>query len=324
MLPTPQPTFWVGHIPIFGDLILSPMDGYSDLPFRSVARQLGSAMSYTEFVSAMDVISRFHYVKRRLTYTEDERPVVFQLFDDDPQRMLRAACKVRELEPDIIDINMGCPAKSVSNRGAGSGLLRTPEKVAEIFRLLTKELDVPITGKMRLGWDADSQNYLEIARVVEGTGGAMLAVHGRTKQQAYKGTANWEAIAEIKRTVTIPVVGNGDVRTVSDIQRIKDYTGCDGVMIARAAIGNPWIFARQDRSEVRDEQVRTMILKHLELMLDFYGLEKGLIYFRKHTSRYISPYRFTKAQRQKLMTRETPQEFLDLLDEIVLPNPVVS
>ncbi|KAA3642700.1 MAG: tRNA dihydrouridine synthase DusB [Chloroflexi bacterium] len=318
-----QPAFWVGHTPIFGDLILSPMDGYSDLPFRSLARQLGSAMSYTEFVNAMDVVQRFHYTERRLTYTEDEHPVVFQLFDDDPQRILQAALKVRKLEPDIIDVNMGCPAKSVSNRGAGSGLLRTPEKVAEIFSLLTAELDIPITGKIRLGWDEDSLNYLDIARIIEDNGGAMLAVHGRTKQQAYKGTANWDAIAEVKQTVSIPVIGNGDVRTVTDIQRIKDHTGCDGVMIARAAIGNPWIFARQDRHEVTDEQVRAMMLQHLELMLDFYGPEKGLIFFRKHTTRYISPYRFNKEQRQKLMTREKPEEFLELLDEIVLTQHAV-
>ena len=196
MSTAPQPAFWVRHIPVFGDLILSPMDGYSDLPFRSLARHLGSAMSYTEFVNANDVIQRFHYVERRLTYTENEHPVVFQLYGDDPQAIVQAAHKVRELEPDIIDINMGCPAKSVSNRGAGSGLLRTPEKVAEIFSLLTTQLDLPITGKIRLGWDEDSLNYLDIARIIEDNGGAMMAVHGRTKAQAYKGEANWDAIRD--------------------------------------------------------------------------------------------------------------------------------
>jgi tRNA-dihydrouridine synthase B len=250
MLASPTPTFWVREIPVYGDLILSPMDGYSDLPFRALARALGSAMSYTEFLNAIDITGRHPHLERKLKYLECERPVVYQIFDDDPDRLVQAALKLRPRNPDIIDINMGCSAKTVSGRGAGAGLLRTPEKIARIFSRLTKELDIPITGKIRLGWDDASRNYIDIAHIIEDNGGSLLAVHGRTKAQGYTGSADWDAIAEVRRAVSIPVIANGDVKTIADIERIKAHTGCTAVMIARAAISNPWIFSRLDRENV--------------------------------------------------------------------------
>lgn len=308
------PTFWVRDIPIYGDAILSPMDGYSDLPFRSLARKMGSAMSYTEFINAIDVTYTHPHLERKLSYLEEERPVVFQIFDDDPDRLVKAAIKLRKRNPDIIDINMGCSAKTVSGRGAGAGLLRTPEKIAEIFSRLTKELDIPITGKIRLGWDDDSRNYVQIAHIIEDNGGQLIAVHGRTKVQGYTGLADWDAIAEVRQAVSIPVIGNGDVKTVADIERIKTHTGCSAVMIARAAIGNPWIFARFDREQVPQEMVRETMLQHLESMREFYGPEYGLVFFRKYAARYLSPYQLTGDFRQALMTSETKEEFLSLLE----------
>lgn len=319
------PSFQVGSVPVFGRAILSPMDGFSDQPFRSLARRLGSAMSYTEFVNAIDVVNGDPRLERRLRYLEEERPVVFQIFDDDPQRLLEAALILRERDPDILDVNMGCSAKTVAGRGAGAGLLRDPAKIADIFRMLVAALDIPVTGKIRLGWDDESLNYLEVARAVEENGGQLIAVHGRTKQQAYRGEANWEAIAEIKETVSIPVIGNGDVRAVADIGRMREFTGCDGVMIARGAIGNPWIFAGKDRSEVSDDLVRETMLAHLGAMLDFYGEELGLVLFRKHVARYITPYRLSKSQREQLLTSESPDDFQALLERLIeekhVPTP---
>jgi tRNA-dihydrouridine synthase B len=311
-----KPTFHIGSIPIYGETILSPMDGFSDLPFRSMARRLGSAMSYTEFVNAMDVVNNHPHLNERLTYLEEERPITFQIFDDDPERLLRAALILRERDPDIIDLNMGCSAKCVSGRGAGAGLLRDPQKIGSIFSALTKELDIPITGKMRLGWDDDSLNYLDVAKIIQDNGGKALAVHGRTKQQAYRGEANWDAIAEIKAALTIPVIGNGDVRVVADIDKMINYTGCDAVMIARGAIGNPWIFSGLDRADVPNEQVRETMLAHLDAMLDFYGPDRGLILFRKHAARYISPYGLSPEQRDLLLTSETADDFAALLDKL--------
>ena len=317
----PQPAFWVGDIPVWGRAILSPLDGSSDLPFRAMARRLGSAMSYTEFVNAIDVVNGAPNLDERLTFLEEARPLVFQVFDDDPERLVEAVHILMPRQPDIIDITMGCSARTVASRGAGAGLLRTPDKIAAIFRRLSDEVDVPVTGKIRLGWDEENLNYLDVARIVQDNGGQLLAVHGRTKEQAYRGQANWAAIAEIKAALKIPVIGNGDVKRVADIQRMISATGCDGVMIARGAIGNPWIFAGLDRDEVSDAQVRDTMLAHLDSMLAFYGEERGLVLFRKHAARYITPYRLSKPQRELLLTAATPQDFLDLLDRIVLEQP---
>ncbi len=310
------PTFHVGPIPIHGDAILSPMDGFSDWPFRSLCRELGSAMSYTEFVKAEEILKPPKLIADKLRYEEDERPVVIQIYGENPDVMLAAALRAQELEADIVDINMGCPSKTIANRGAGVGLMRTPLKVARIFKRLSASLEIPLTGKIRLGWDDDCRNYPLIARIVEENGGALIALHGRTKEQGYGGKANWEAIADVKDAVNIPVIGNGDVKTVADIEHMKEYTACDAVMIGRAAIGNPWIFHRLDREEVSFEQVREMMLKHLERNLVFYGEEIGLVLFRKHAVRYLTPYRLPKAFRKKLLTSVHPEEFLQLLDKI--------
>jgi nifR3 family TIM-barrel protein len=315
-----SPTFWVDTIPVYGDLVLSPMDGYSDLPFRSLARQLGSAMSYTEFINAIDVLHGHPRLERKLTYLESERPIVYQIFDDDPDRLVKAAHKLRQRNPDIIDINMGCSARCVSGRGAGAGLLRTPEKIARIFSRLSGEMDIPITGKIRLGWDDASLNYLETARIIEENGGKLIAVHGRTRVQGYSGNADWDAIAAVRQVVTIPVIANGDVKTVVDIERIKAHTGCSAVMIARAAIGNPWIFSHLDRDQVPPDLLRQTMLLHLESMLSFYGAEFGLVLFRKYAARYLTPFQLTGDLRQTLMTSQTKDQFLALLDQVIMNN----
>jgi len=298
---------------VYGNLILSPMDGYSDQPFRALCRELGSAMSYTEFINAMDIMGKHPHIWRKLAFLPQERPVVYQIFDNDPQRILEAALRLQARGPDIIDVNMGCSDKSVSGRGAGAGLLREPEKIARIFNLLTSHLQVPVTGKIRLGWDDASRNYLHIARIVEDNGGALLAVHGRTKQQAYHGQADWDAIAEVKQAVSIPVIANGDVRSVADIDAILAHTGCEAVMIGRAAVSNPWIFARRDRDQVPPRLVEQTMLRQLDLMLEFYGDPRGLVLFRKYAARYLAPLHLPDGQRRSLMTAGRPAEFLQIL-----------
>jgi nifR3 family TIM-barrel protein len=315
--PSAQPNFYVGTIPIYGDLVLSPMAGYSDLPFRSLCRELGSAMSYTEFVNAMDIVQEHPYVAKRLAFLPEERPLVFQIFDNDPARLLEAALQLQERRPDIIDINMGCSVRRVAGRGAGAGLLRTPIKVARIFHTLTRALEVPVTSKIRLGWDENSRNYALIARIVEENGGALLAVHGRTREQGYNGQADWDAIAEVKAALSIPVIGNGDVCTSADIDRLKDHSGCDGVLIGRAATGNPWIFSRLDRKQVPPEEVRKVMDRHLERMLEFYGQERGLVRFRKHAVRYLSPYNLPREKRLRLLTAKGVEEFTDVMNEVM-------
>ena len=314
------PDFYIRKIPIHGDLILSPMAGYSDLPFRSLCRELGSAMSYTEFINARDVLAGNPYVQRKTKYNPEERPVVFQLYDDDPVRLREAAFRLQEQKPDIIDINMGCSVRRVSGRGAGAGLLRDPRKIAHIFNELSHKLSVPVSGKIRLGWDDDNRNYLLVARVIAENGGALVAVHARTRQQGYDSKADWDAIAEIKQSLSIPVLGNGDVRTAADIATLKKITGCDGVMIGRGAIGNPWIFSGLDRQQVSPQLVHHTMLKHLTRMRAFYGQQRGLVLFRKHLVHYISPLPVSKTVRRQLLTTEKEKEFAELLDTLTLAS----
>jgi len=311
-----QPLFHVGRVPVYGDAILSPMDGFSDWPFRSLCSALGSAMSYTEFVKAQFIVRAFEHMGTRFAYDEAERPVVFQIYGDESGEIIEAALRVQEKRPDIIDINMGCPSKSVANRGAGVGLMRTPLEVARIFKKLSGLLEVPVTGKIRLGWE-DSKNYKLIARIVEENGGALIAVHGRTKEQGYSGQANWDAIAEVKAAVNIPVIGNGDIKKAADIDRMKAHTGCEAVMIGRAAIGNPWIFSRLDREQVPAEAVHQMVRTHLQRSMAFYGEHKGLILFRKHAMQYLKLQKLPRVARTEIIMQETPEGFLRLLDKVL-------
>ena len=309
------PRFYVHNVPIYRDTLLAPMDGYSDWPFRSICRALGSAMSYTEFVKVEKILSRSKEPAKRLYYEEVERPITFQIYGDDPDLILRAALRVQQLNPDIIDINMGCPAKSIADRGAGVGMMPTPLKIARTFRKLSAALRVPVTGKIRMGWD-QNQNYKLIARVIEENGGSLIAIHGRTKEQRYSGDANWDAIAEVKSLVKIPVIGSGDVRTVADIQRMKQYTKCEAVMIGRAAIANPWIFAGFDRQEVTAELLQQTVHEHLQKSIQFYGEEDGQRLFRKYAVQYLLLRTLDRESRKEILKERPSGEFLEMLNQI--------
>jgi nifR3 family TIM-barrel protein len=309
------PTFKVGPIPIYGDLILSPMAGFSDKPYRLICREYGSAMSYTEFVSVDGILHANERTWQMLQFDPSERPMTFQIFGSDEEKIEEAARRIEQLGPDIIDLNMGCSVPKVAGRGAGAALLREPAKIGRIFARLNRALSIPVTGKIRLGWDTQSLNYLEVAKVLEDNGAALIAVHGRTKAQAYNGQANWDAIAEIKAAVKIPVIGNGDVTCVADIERIKRYTNCDAVMIARAAIGNPWILQRKDLHEVTLAEKSRLIRRHLQLMLEFYGQDRGLILFRKHVVKYVRGLAHIAQVKAQLVTCTTPEEFIELMHQ---------
>lgn len=308
-----QPNFYVGSIPVYGDLILSPMDGLSERPFRSLVRRMGSAMSYTEFINAIDVLIGYSHYGKRVAFAEYERPVVFQIFDDDPQRLLEAARRLIPHQPDIIDLNLGCSARCVTSRGAGAALLKDAGKVAHIISLLVNNLPVPVTVKIRLGWDEKTRNYLEIARIAEECGAQLIAVHGRTKAQTYTGTADWDAIAEIKSRARVPIIANGDVRSVADIAAVKARTGCDGVMIGRAALENPWIFSRKDRKDVTGEEILAWIQDHLVEMIAFHGMDRGLVLMRKYAKRLLLPLNIPDEIMGGLMTATDVNQFDDLL-----------
>ncbi|HET7010240.1 MAG TPA: tRNA-dihydrouridine synthase family protein [Anaerolineales bacterium] len=297
-----RPRFLLRDLPVYGDRCLAPMDGLTDWPFRSLCRAFGSALSYTSFVSAIDILAGRDKAFEALRFSPDERPVIAQLFDDDEDRLLDAALRVQALRPDVIDVNMGCSARCVSGRGAGAGLLQDPVKIGRIIARLTSALGVPVTAKIRLGWDDTARNYLVVARAIEENGGALLAVHGRTRAQGYTGEADWEAIAQVKAHAGIPVLGNGDIRTPEQALRRLADSGCDGIMIGRAALGNPWIFQGRDRSHVPLAEVAPVIEDHLGRMLAFHGADRGLLLFRKHLARYLDLIDLDPDQRAACLT----------------------
>ena len=310
-MPTPThelPSFYIGTVPIIGKTILAPMDGYTDFPFRLLCRQLGSAASISEFINGIDIKNGHPHLNTKLLFSNEERPFAYQVFDDDPDRLLHAALELRKLNPDFIDVNMGCSARNVSNRGAGAGLLKNPKKIAVIIQSLVKNLDIPVSAKIRLGWDDTTRNYLEVAKIIEDNGASAITVHARTRKQEYSGNADWLAIGEVKQLIKIPVIGNGDVKSQADADRLLLHTGCDGVMIGRAAIGNPWIFNDLPKIPGKVELFQ-MIQRHLGLMTKHYGTKIGILIFRKHLVRYLGNY---------LNTREIRSEIFSLVEEDTL------
>lgn len=310
----PVPTLMIGPVPIYGDTILSPMAGYSDVPFRSICREMGSAMSYVPCVLDDAVIQSTTKDTERLDFRPEERPVAIQMLGKQENRLVQACLQLMAREPDIIDLNLGCPARRVASRGRGAALLRDPVKIGRLVSRLVQVLPVPVTAKIRLGWDDLSRNYVEIARILEGNGVAAIAVHGRTRAQGYDGKADWQAIKEIKRVVSVPVLANGDVRTVTDIADIKAATGCDAVLIGRGAIGNPWIFGRRDLVDVPFRERLVMVRRHLETMVRYYGEGTGLLRFRKHVVRYLRHIEGASTLRRHLVTAETPEDLLLMLE----------
>ncbi len=282
-----QPTFYIGQIPIYGDVLHAPMDGYTDSPYRVIARQNGSAITYTEFMNSMDILSNPLINKFKIIFSEEERPIAFQVYDEDPARIIESCIFLSQYKPDFLDINMGCSTPTVSSRGAGAGLLKEPPKIAKIFNSLSKELTIPITAKIRLGWDDSLKNYLNVAKTIEDNGGKMVAVHARTRQQAWKGRVDLHAINEIKNHINIPVIGNGDINCVADIDKMKNSTACDAIMIGRATIGNPWILSRKEILSIQKSEMVSTIIHHLEMMVAIYGDVRGVIRFRKHLKKYL-------------------------------------
>ncbi len=274
-------------------------------------------MSYTEFVSVVAYLAGpGERTLQMLSYRPEERPVTFQIFDSEEDRIVEVARRIEELGPDIVDLNMGCSVRKVSGRGAGAGLLRDPRKIGRIFSRLSRVLKVPVTGKIRLGWDEDSCNYLDVVRALQDNGASLVAVHGRTKNQAYSGQADWDAIARIVEIATVPVIGNGDVRCVADIDRIKRHTGCTAVMIGREGMGNPWIFERRDRAQVEFAEKADFIRRHFKRMSDFYGQNRSLILIRKHITRYLKQYSNLANLQKRLVQVSDPDELDCLLDSV--------
>ena len=293
------------------------MDGISDAAFRLLTRRLGSAYSVSEFINTLDYANQKNYQKKRLLARQEERPFAAQLLDNDAVRMAECAARIEEeFHPDIIDINMGCAAKSVAGRGAGVGMMRNPQLVRDAVAAVSRAVKAPVTVKMRLGWDSASLNFLEIASLAAENGAKALALHGRTGKISFHKPAQWQPIAELKRAFEkLPVIGNGDVCTPADARRMLEQTGCDAVMIGRAAKANPWIFSWRSREEVPIQEVAETAIWQLGDMLAS-DPENAVLPFRKYLKAYLEPSHLPRETMRTLLTCPDPTRLLALMNEI--------
>ncbi len=308
-----EAAFYIRDLPVRGELILAPLSGYNDQPFRRLCREMGAALVVTGLLSSRAIIYNWEgqRSKRMLRFHPDERPLAAQLYGSEPEEIAEAARRIAPLDIDVIDVNLGCAKAKIVKNDNGAALLQHPAKIGRIIAALTRAVELPITAKIRLGWEA--RNYLEVARVLEASGAAAIAVHGRTAAQGFKGAADWDAIAEIKAAVDLPVLASGDVKEAADIARIQAHTGCDGVMIGRAALGHPWIFQRRDRAAIPPEERFALMRRHLQMMLAFHGRHHGLLRFRKHLSNYLRHADVPRSTRIALLQCDDPPALLNYL-----------
>ena len=311
----------IGDVQLENNLILAPMAGVTDLPFRLLCKEQGAGLLCMEMVSAKAILYNNKNTEALMAIDDREPPVSLQLFGSDPDVISEMAKRIEERPFSILDINMGCPVPKVTGNGEGSALMKNPKLVEEIITKTARAIRKPVTVKIRKGFDESHVNAVEIAKIAEASGAAAVAVHGRTREQYYSGKADWDIIRQVKEAVKIPVIGNGDVTSAESADAIMRETGCDGVMIARGAQGNPWIFSEMIEHErtgripsrPTNEEIRKMMLRHAKLQLQYKGEYLGIREMRKHVAWYTKGLPGSAKLREEINRVESYAELEDLL-----------
>ena len=314
-------TLKIGDVSLKNNLILAPMAGVTDLPFRLLCKEQGAGLLCMEMVSAKAIYFNNKNTEELLNIDDREPPVSLQLFGSDPDIISEMAKKIEDRPFSILDINMGCPVPKVAGNGEGSALMKNPKLVEEIVSKTAKAIKKPVTVKIRKGFDDAHVNAVEIARIVERAGAAAVAVHGRTREQYYSGKADWDIIRQVKEAVKIPVIGNGDVTSPESARQLMETTGCDGIMIGRGVQGNPWIFRQilhwmetgEEEPKPDLDEVKAMILHHARMLVDYKGTYTGIREMRKHVAWYTAGY----PNSAKLRARVNEIESLEALEDLI-------
>jgi tRNA-dihydrouridine synthase B len=304
-----------------GRVFLAPLSGVGDSPFRRICKEFGAEVVYSEMVSAIGLAKANWKSRAILKFHEDERPIGVQIFGRDAAYMGVGARLVEEALPDFVDINLSCPAAKIVSRGAGAALLREPELIGPIARAVVAGTRLPVTAKIRLGWDHARINAVEVAQILEDAGVAAIAIHGRTWEQGFRERASWEEIARVKRAVGIPVILSGDVRTAEDGERALSESGCDALMVGRGAFGRPWVLrairehlAGRPYAEPTFREVRTIVMRHLDLGIEEFGEHLAVTRFRKHLLWYTKGARGVVRLRTQMGTTATREEVAGVLE----------